>query len=264
MRQPKIKKSPRSATIAAAFDRADAYHQAAETQKEIARRLDQRLAGLPLTVDAPNTLEIGCGTGFLSRKMVERYPEGDHLLTDIAPAMLSRCRNNLDHLPGRIRYAVMNGERPVLPRRYHLIISSMAFQWFENLPGALQRLAEHLEPGGRLLFSTLGDGAFAEWRRFCTDHSLPFGRPDYPTRTELKALWPQDGKGVTEEEHLRITQPSALDFLRHLKQIGAHPSGPNHQPAESGKLRAALRHTHPEGFEVTYHVLYGMFQKSPA
>ncbi|GEP10802.1 methyltransferase domain-containing protein [Methylobacterium gnaphalii] len=51
-------------------------------------------AAAPLA-PSPRTLEIGCGTGFLTRALRSRIPVGSMLATDIAPAMIARCRTRI-------------------------------------------------------------------------------------------------------------------------------------------------------------------------
>src|SRR3546814_14322438 len=59
----------------------------------------------------------------------------------------------------------MDGEAPIFEGEwFDLILSSLAFQWFDDLGGAVGRLAGLLRPGGSLIFSTLGRGSFARWR----------------------------------------------------------------------------------------------------
>ena len=84
------------AAIAAAFSAAaGSYDAAAGVQRRVAGELAQRIARLPL--DQPRVLEIGCGTGFLSRELLALDPR-ELLLTDIAPTMIGRCRATLARL----------------------------------------------------------------------------------------------------------------------------------------------------------------------
>ena len=63
--------SRRSAEVATSFGaRAGSYELHADLQRGVAERLARLLPPL----DAPRVLELGCGTGLLSRHLIERYP----------------------------------------------------------------------------------------------------------------------------------------------------------------------------------------------
>jgi malonyl-CoA O-methyltransferase len=105
----------------------------------------------------------------------------------------------------------MDGEHPDQRGPFDIIASSLAFQWFADLPAAIARLRALLAPGGWLAFATLAEGSFAEWRAACGDQ--PCGIPDYPDAARLAA----SGLRV-EVEHHRVDFGSARDFLRHLSK----------------------------------------------
>src|SRR3546814_5301552 len=99
--------------------------------------------------------------------------------------MAARCREGLGEGRGRFRYVAMDGERPCFAPdvRFDLVCSSLAFQWFHDLEGAVASLCALLAPGGHLAFTTLAEGSFDEWRaahRIC-------GRSEEHT-SELQSL----------------------------------------------------------------------------
>src|SRR3546814_10718433 len=76
--------------------------------------------------------------------------------------MAARCREGLGEGRGRFRYVAMDGERPCFAPdvRFDLVCSSLAFQWFHDLEGAVASLCALLAPGGHLAFTTLAEGSF--------------------------------------------------------------------------------------------------------
>ena len=73
-------------------------------------RLAEDIARLDLP-PRPRILEIGCGTGLLTRELARRLGPADWMLTDISPAMLEIAR--LGPAPqGSVRYAALDGEHP--------------------------------------------------------------------------------------------------------------------------------------------------------
>lgn len=154
----------RNARVGARFGAAAArYDEHAPAQRITAGRLADAIGRLPLP-PRPRILEIGCGTGLLTRALAARLGPADWTVTDISPAMLARARQG-PPLPGTARYQVLDGEHPGdLPGGYDLICSSLAVQWFADLNGGLGRLAGLLAPGGHLAVATLAEGTFEEWR----------------------------------------------------------------------------------------------------
>ncbi len=250
----------RKAAIARSFDKAaDAYDAHACVQRRVANRLARRIAALDLPA-APQILEIGCGTGFLSRALLRRLPGAQLLCTDLAPAMARRCRAKIGRERGY--FAVMDGELPAAAAAFDLVASSFAFQWFLDLGAALSGLAAVLRPGGRLVFATLGSESLAEWRELQRSAGMPFAGLAFPAASELREIAEGAGplRGTVAEEKIRLRYADAGAFLQELKSLGAGTPGPGHAPGVA-KLRRLLRHAagSHSGFPVTYHILYGSF-----
>lgn len=251
------------ANVAASFSAAAAsYESAADVQLNVAQRLTARITKLPLP-ENPRILEIGCGTGFLTRNLRDVIQNASCVVTDISLPMVSRCRADLK-APKDTLFSVMDGESPCFTPGEHfdLICSNLAFQWFENLPGALPQLASLLRPGGHLAFSTLAADSFAEWRRAHEEISEePATLSCLPT-TDIRRAMP-DGVSNVDEEHIVQPYASGHAFLEKLRQIGAHVSSKGRRPASAGTLRRALRAFDSNtNRQVTYHVAYGVFTQN--
>ncbi|MBB3267002.1 malonyl-CoA O-methyltransferase [Azospirillum sp. OGB3] len=256
--------NPRKAAIAAAFGKAaPRYEEHAAVQRIAAERLAERVARLSLP-PRPRVLEIGCGTGFLSRALRERIGPADWLLTDLSPDMLARCRAALGD-PADSEFRIVDGEQPDLDGSFDLIVSSLALQWFRDPAAALARWAGLLAPGGRIAIATLAADSFREWREAHHALGLEAGVPTYPTRHGLDRLWPAGGSGSMEEERLLRRHTDGLEFLAELKGIGAHLPAEGRRPLPSGALRRVLRRLErPEGLTMTHHIAYGLFRKDGA
>ena len=256
----------RKSALAAAFGAAAArYESGAGIQRLVAERLAERLAALPLPPQ-PRILELGCGTGFLTRALGERLPHARWLVTDLSPEMVSWCRARLGEDGGSHCFLAMDGERPCLAAGagFDLICSSLALQWFSAPAAALARLADLLAPGGWLGWSTLAGDSFSEWRRAHAELGLSAAVPDYPAPESLAGLWPAGGQGTVEAEHHQRPYADGYAFLSELKRIGAHLPAEGRRPLPPGALRRILRRfAAPAGIAVTYHIAYGLFQRRP-
>lgn len=236
--------SNRSAAIARAFGaRAPSYEMHADLQLRVAHRLAAMLPPL----ECPRVLELGCGTGLLSRRLLDAYPGGGFVLTDLAPAMLAECRRNLgDAADGKVRFETMDAGWPTARGPFDLIAMSMTLHWLAEPVAALRRLEALLSPGGALVYATIGAASFPEWREVLLSLSLRSGLVQMP---ELP--------GIVDEERIRF-DGDALAFLRRMRAVGGLTPREGYRPLSPAKLRRAIRLADARhGGRITWHILYG-------
>jgi malonyl-CoA O-methyltransferase len=241
-----------------AFDAAaGTYDSAAQIQRIAAQRLADRIAALPLPA-CPRILEIGCGTGFLTQALRERLKPASWTVTDLAPAMLDACRGRLGS-PEDTVFLVMDGEAPSLEPGFDLICSSLAFQWFDDLPGAVARLAGLLKPGGHLAFSTLAEDTLLEWRAAHVELGLVPSTPTFPSMAELSRIG--DGLELRDERLVHL-HASGWAFLEALKDVGAGSPKPGARPLSPRQLKQAVARFETMQSAATYHVAYGVLTRT--
>ena len=218
------------------------YERHAGLQRDIAGRLAAHLPAL----EQPSVLEIGCGTGFLTRHLLECYRRGRVLVTDIAPEMVAACRDKFDGA-ANARFAVLDGETPPDDARFDLIASSMVLQWFDDPAKGLEGLRARLAPGGVLLYAASGPRFLGEW--IGVMRALDFALED-----PLTGALP----GIVHEEHTAVDYGSASALLAELRGTGtARPLGAGKRltPRRLAEAMAAFDERH-RGV-ATWHVLYG-------
>jgi len=91
-------------------------------------------------------VDLGCGTGELTRRLADRLPDSKVLGLDLSPAMLAHAREYAR--PG-LRFA--RGDVRELEGTWDLIFSHAALQWVEDHERLFARLWERLAPGGQLV-----------------------------------------------------------------------------------------------------------------
>lgn len=237
--------STHSKRVASRFAaQAGAYERHADLQQEIARTLAAQLPSQGIA----NVLEVGCGTGFLTRSLVERFPDAELLVSDLVPEMVEQCQASLAGMgEGRVRFAVLNGEEPGAIGPFDLIALSMTAQWFAEPDKGLRRLAGLLNPSGSLHYATIAPGGFSEWRRALRETGLQGGLIEMP---ELP--------GVALVETRAVEYADAVSFLKGLKAIGAATPRPGYRPLPPGSLRRALKAMQDvDGGTVTWRIAYG-------
>lgn len=230
---------------------AEGYEDSAGVQRIVAETV-AKLAAQRRPPPRARILEIGCGTGFLTRHIRAQWPDAELAVSDLAPEMVRQAAR--DPMLSA-SFFTMDGEWPCFEGEwFDLILSSLAFQWFEDLAGALERLFALLRPGGSLIFSTMAAGSFAEWRAAHAALGLTAGTPDYPSLDTLKALAAAYPDGAAFDEDYTVEFGSARAFLRHLKGIGATVPAEGRAPLSAAQLRQATRRFEESGARVTYHV----------
>ncbi|MBC7905908.1 MAG: methyltransferase domain-containing protein [Rhodospirillaceae bacterium] len=245
----------RKQTVAAAFgSAASTYDKNAQAQSRAADGVVDLVLARTLPRN-PCVLEVGCGTGLLTRKLLPKVG-GDWLVTDLSPAMVKAAEDNTCAINATFR--VMDGEHPDVPTGlFDLVVSNLAAQWFCDLGRALNQLQACLSPGGVLVLSTLGRGSFKEWRAAHETLGLSCGMPVYPTAEELAALLPAGSRVLSEQ--VIIGHDDGYDFVESLKRIGAGTPNTGHVPLSPGALRKVLR-AMGAPVAITYDILYAVVE----
>lgn len=246
--------SRRKAEIGAAFGAAaDHYEANAGVQRSVAIHLAAMAAREKLSNDA-RILEIGCGTGLLTREIRSNWPEAALIATDLAPAMLET--KGLAGIATQL--LPMDGEAPPFDGPwFDLILSSLAFQWFTDLPAALARLHDLLRPGASLYFATMGAESFASWRTAYESCGEAAGIAPYPTLAQLQAMLSPYADAFVCDEHHEIPERGGAALIRHFRGLGAQVPREDYRPLNAPAMRRVIRAFDAAGGRTSYHVLYG-------
>lgn len=241
------------------------YDDHAAIQRKVAATLADLLARQPVPSlragERLRLLEIGCGTGALTRAVRGLFPDAEIIATDIAPEMIAIAGRGGDI---GAHFHVMDGEAPDFDGPlFDFIVSSLAFQWFADLPRALDRLTGLLRPGGSLMFATMARNSFTEWRAAHECHGLVAGTPLYPDVEVLRAMLAGHADAFLFDEEYVLDFGGARGLLAHLKGIGATVPVEGRTPLSAGQLRQVMRSHDRGGGRCTYHVAYCRVTRLP-
>jgi len=233
---------------------AGSYDSQALMQQQTAERLLDALAARQDVRMPQRVLEIGCGTGLLTRRLAQRFSSIQELaLNDLVPDFASRL--DLSALaPASVHVLPGDIETLPLPGSFDLIISSSALHWIDGLDGLLGKLSNHLSPGGCLAFSLYGPENLREIRAL-TGIGL-----QYRSLAETAACVRRHFTLLhSSDERRTLRFPGPQDALRHLRETGVNAL--SREPWSRARLERfcaeyRARFSADDGVVLTYHPLY--------
>lgn len=192
------------------------YDSLAEVQRAVAERLAGEIVACGGDLTVRRGVELGAGTGFLTRHLVRLFPGAEWLFNDLVPGSggFLPQGDNIRFLPG-------DGEaltRTLPVDSYDLIASASTVQWFDDLPGFLGCAGGALRRGGLLALSTFGPENFREI-------TMTTGRGlEYYSLRELEELFCGGGMQVVHAREWMVQRcyRSPMEVLRHLRLTGVN------------------------------------------
>lgn len=254
-----------------AFQRAaSGYDASAVLQREIADRLLARLALIKLV--PTRILDAGCGTGYCTRALSQRYPRAQVVGIDIAAAMTARAhtangpRSTLGRWRRRDRYVCGDAESlPLASASIDMVFSNLTVQWC-NPQAVFAEFLRVLRPGGLLMFTSFGPDTLRELRHaWATVDDAPHVHGFIDMHDLGDALMRiQFAEPVMDMEYITLTYADVVSVMRDLKAIGAHNVARGRSTGLLGKQRyARFVAAYESGrradgrIPATYEVVYG-------
>jgi malonyl-CoA O-methyltransferase len=210
------------------FDRAGATYEAAAL---VQRQVATQLAGLCPDVLTGSVLEIGAGSGLLTRKLLARHGAGTpgasgtgaaegtggvYVALDLSPGMLVHATT-----PGARKVAA-DGERPPFaPATFDFLASASAMHWYADPAKSIPQNLSLIKPGGGFALALYVEGTLCELEETAT--ATGFGsvfpmRPAGFYRTLFESL-PGMEWSMEEARH-EVRHESVATLLRSLKGAG--------------------------------------------
>jgi ubiquinone/menaquinone biosynthesis C-methylase UbiE len=114
----------------------------------------ERISGLAPAV----VVDLGCGTGQLTRRLVDAFPSATIVGADLSAGMLERAlaAETDAGQPLVANYTRANAERlPLAEASADIVVCTESFHWYDDQPAALAGLHRIIRPGGRLLIASV-------------------------------------------------------------------------------------------------------------
>lgn len=241
--------------IRRAFDRAkDTYAKAATVQAEAARDCALRIP----KGDYPRIIEIGAGSGLLTRHMVERCAHEQYTAVDISPLMLAQVDKQILSSP---RLIAADGERLDLPQEScDLLASSSTMQWYHAPEASIPDNLRLLRPGGFFSLSIYVEGTYTEFAAASEASGFGTMLPMRPADTYIDIVR-KTSPAVLHSNVIPRTAhyPTVSALIRAHRATGATATpGGKHPSKEAYKRFIEYLETHfrtPEGVRSTAVIL---------
>ena len=197
---------------------AETYDRHARPQKALAQSV---ISVLP-EMYPEQILELGAGTGQLTRLLTEHFPEVPIDAIDLAEKMVEHSRSTFSRFP-QINWIVDDAQTYWGGSRYPLIASSSALHWVADLSATFNNIFQSLEPGGIFVLGMMLDGTLKELhqlrKEIAPEKTPQLNLPSYAeTLTALEAAGFQVVRKKHSEEE--ILYPDSKAFLKAIHEQG--------------------------------------------
>ncbi|QGP56055.1 Malonyl-CoA O-methyltransferase BioC [Piscirickettsia salmonis] len=260
-----IKQQFNKKEVCSAFNQAACGYQAAAIlQVEIAKRLDERLDFVHLSPE--RIVDLGAGTGVLTRHMKARFSKAQVVGLDLAEKMLRQARRQ-DKLFKRNHWIAADIEHlPFMADSLDLITSSSCLHWVSDLVKVLSEVWRVLKPGSLFTFTTFGPDTLKELKASFSqvdDHPHVNAFIDMHDIGDL-LLKQGFADPVMDMEYIQMTYTDVMALMGDLKTIGANNHARDKRQGLMGRgVLERVKHAYEqyrtsEGvLPATFEVIYG-------
>ena len=240
------------------------YEAVSVLQKTVGDRLLERLE--LIKISPKWILDMGSGTGLISRYLKKQYRHSSVVQMDIAVNMLRYSRKQSRRPSSKNRFLCADADHmPIVSQSMDMIFSNLMFQWINNPDHLFAEAYRTLNSGGLLIFSTLGPDTLCELRE-------SWNRVD--DYIHVNAFIDMHDVGdaliragfidpVLELEYMSLSYKNVYDLMQDLKKLGSHNINLGRRRSLTGKNKFNQMVLEYEKKKVkdrlpaTYEVIYG-------
>ncbi|MDT8451151.1 MAG: malonyl-ACP O-methyltransferase BioC [Gammaproteobacteria bacterium] len=254
-----------------AFDKAaESYDQAAVLQKEVCKRLLEKLEVVRLSPQW--ILDAGSGTGEAVRPLQKKYKKAEVVLLDLSERMLKKAAGQgaLFRKPHQVCANIES--LPFADNSFDLLFSSLAMQWCNDPGATLVEFKRVLKPGGLLQFATFGPDTLKELRASWQQVDGAVHVNSFIDMHDIGDGLLQAGfaEPVMESEIITVNYQEVDTLMQDLRDIGANVTASGHrQGLLTRNMLKQLRQAY-EGYRqqnvlpASYEIVYGHAWVAPA
>jgi ubiquinone/menaquinone biosynthesis C-methylase UbiE len=149
------------------FDRWSAVYDRPGFQDATYRPVHDAVLARLTEVQREMVLDIGCGTGQLTRRLKERFPDAEVVGVDYSAGMLGEASHRVEGSANLVRADALY--LPFRSASADVAVCTESFHWYRDQRRALAGLATILRPGGQLVIASIaavtdvGESAVRRW-----------------------------------------------------------------------------------------------------
>ncbi|WP_341582396.1 malonyl-ACP O-methyltransferase BioC [Marinobacter metalliresistant] len=232
------------ADIARGFGNArSTYESASRLQRFMGNTMLQKLLTRNAVAADSGALDLGCGTGWFTRKLAAMEQVGAVAGVDLSQGMVQEAREKGSQ---DVDWIIADAEHlPLQDASCDLIFSNLMIQWCEDPRAVFRECRRILRPGGRLMVSSLLDGTLKElkhaWRAADPEHEhVNRFETETALRAKVNAELPQ---ATIETRTIRLPYTSPMMLAGELRHLGAGFRGAERRKAVTapGRMRDMCR-----------------------
>lgn len=255
---------PSKLAIARSFSKAaQGYDQSALLQRNIGHQL---LAKFDILQKSTTILDLGCGTGFFSKQLIQQFSPSLLVGLDLAEGMLRQAKaivENTQWLVGDAEFL------PIKDESIDFVFSNLALQWCHDFPLVLEEIYRVLKPNGIFLFTTLCEGTLLELKNSWREVDNYIHVNSFIETNDYRVLITESPFFV-ESCHVQaevVYYATVTALMGDLKGIGAHNINPNRSKGLTSRkqlstlIEAYEKYRVENGLPTTYQVFYGYLSK---
>ncbi|MCU4156141.1 malonyl-ACP O-methyltransferase BioC [Carboxylicivirga sp. A043] len=232
------------------------YDAHAKVQVQMAVRLVE-MAKDVLPKYQQNSLEIGCGTGLLTREMMNEFAPDTYIGNDLVDGVSSTIEAIVNNKVSKYTFLAGDAEHLKFPKQMDSIWSGATIQWVLQLQVFFSKLSSILKPDGYLVISSFGPGNYREVKNI-TGNGIVYQSIEeiIEAAGDFELL-----KFEQWQEQLWFEKP--MDILKHMRYTGVN--GVTNCQWNKGKMQAFEvayeKYAQLEGYPLTYHPYLMIFKK---
>jgi malonyl-CoA O-methyltransferase len=221
---------------------------------------------LPKEIDPKRILELGAGTGILTKMLLEQFPDSQIDALDLSEGMVEHGQKTIPS----VNWMLGDAQTWNSPHTYSLLASSAALHWTTHLSATFTHLHHLLNPGGYFVLGMMLEGTLGELhalrQEIAPQKQSPQKLPSLSAVQEAIASSPFKIL-QTEEKKDPVFYSDATTLLRALNEQGVTGGsfGTGNTPLNRTELRQLTtlyqtRFTTTQGIPATYHTALFLLQ----
>jgi len=170
-----------------------------------------------------NALEIGCGSGFMTKELIKfKKIDKVHLL-DISSEMIKKASSQNFHKNASFEIADFDNFSRY--NEYDFIYSNMAIHWSENIKNLILRILANISENSFFIFSIPISLKFSFEKRNKAESFCSSLVNQFPKYNEIKKILSSEKCNLFSKQiSLKEMYNRPIDFFLNLKKIGANVS----------------------------------------